>query len=127
MAPKFKTWNERLAWILTTRGVRKSELAKACGVSRSSVQEWVDGTTGDLKLDNLFSACDLLKIRPRWLALGQGGVDDNSPSPRLQELIAVLEDVPEERLHLVEEFAAALANAPKGKEPRPRTAASAAR
>lgn len=79
MPPRYRTWNERLNWALRDRGVTKAELARACDIERASVTEWTNGKTKDPKLRPFFLACDLLKVRPRWLALGEG-MPDLAPS-----------------------------------------------
>lgn len=125
MAAKLKTWNERLVWALERRKVRKAELARACGIERSSVQEWADGKTGDPKLAPFFAACDYLRVQPRWLALGEGPVDTAPLPPRTAKLVQALEHVPDEQLHIIEEMATALARSPTD-PPRARPTVSAA-
>lgn len=75
MRTKHKTWNERLNWALEKRRMKKSELARACGVERASITDWTNGKTKDPKLAPFFRACDALQVRPRWLALGEYPVE----------------------------------------------------
>lgn len=69
------TWNDRLNWALHERGMSKAALARACGIERASVTEWTNGKTKDPKLQPFFLACDALRLRPRWLALGEGPIE----------------------------------------------------
>lgn len=75
MRTKLKTWNERLNWALEDRRITKAELARACGIERASMTEWTNGKTKDPKLAPFFKACDALRVRPRWLALGEYPID----------------------------------------------------
>jgi transcriptional regulator with XRE-family HTH domain len=92
MGGKLRTVNERLLWAMQhnnkgerrARRVANAELAKACGVRRASVQDWLNGKTKNLRLEYFFGACDYLNVRPRWLALGEEPVaplPDDSPQP----------------------------------------------
>lgn len=81
---KAETWNDRLNGLLEERSVRPAKLARACKMTRASVNEWTKGTTKNPKLDNFFAACDALKVRPRWLALGDLPMEplpDDAPPP----------------------------------------------
>jgi transcriptional regulator with XRE-family HTH domain len=75
MRTNLKTWNERLVWALKDRDVSKSELARACKIERASMTEWTNGKTRNPQLAPFFAACVKLRIRPRWLALGEPPVD----------------------------------------------------
>lgn len=93
-----KTWNERLNWAIEHRRVTKAALARACSVTRPSIGEWTDGTTGDPKLEPFFAACAFLNVRPQWLALGEEPIE---PEPTLnstlvQEIAQQLVRRPEE-------------------------------
>jgi transcriptional regulator with XRE-family HTH domain len=76
------SWNDRLTLALRIRGVTKAELARACRIERASVTEWANGKTKDPKLVPFFLACDKLRIRPRWLALGEGPMELSDLSMR---------------------------------------------
>jgi transcriptional regulator with XRE-family HTH domain len=95
MARKLTTWNQRLDWAMERRGVKNADLARACNIQRASITEWRDGTTKDPKLAPFFAACVKLRVRPRWLALGEEPIDprpDDAPPqiplPELIELVA---------------------------------------
>lgn len=89
---KLSTWNERLSWAMSDREVRNAELARACKIERASVTEWRNGKTKDPKLAPFFAACEFLRIRPRWLALGEEPIeplpDDAVQHPTLPALLA---------------------------------------
>lgn len=95
MRGKSKTWNERLNWALGDRSMRHVDLARACKMSRPSVTEWTNGTTKNPRLDKFFAACGALRLRPRWLALGEEPIDplpDDAP-PRYTELVREIADM----------------------------------
>ena len=128
------TWNDRLNWAIQARGVKKAELARACGVERASVQEWTDGKTKDPKLGPFFAACVFLRVRPRWLALGDGPVDplpDDAPYPAppppmtdlLLELAARLKNLGEDDQRRILELIMRMPEAAAPHPPKRRAAA----
>ena len=66
------TLGQRLVKAIKFRNASKSGLASYCGVSKSAVTQWCNESTNDLKMANLFSVSEFLKIRPEWLGTGQG-------------------------------------------------------
>lgn len=88
---KLRTWNARLDWAMEDRNVKNADLARACKIERASITEWRNGKTKDPKLAPFFAACAKLKIRPRWLALGEEPIDplpdDAVQPPSLTELL----------------------------------------
>jgi len=59
--------------IKKARGKLSQELvAKAVGVTRESVSQWENGTTKDLKIQNLFKLAKFLKKNAEWLGTGDG-------------------------------------------------------
>ena len=67
-----KTLEERLRKALMDAGRKQTELAKACGVTKGAVSQWLSGTVKTLEGVNLISAADFLKVNPTWLANGTG-------------------------------------------------------
>jgi SOS-response transcriptional repressor LexA len=65
-----KQLNERLRHALTRISASQTELAKACGVTKGAVSQWLNGTVRTLEGMNLISAAKFLKVRPEWLADG---------------------------------------------------------
>lgn len=63
---------ERIKAAREAAAVGKSELAKAVGVSPSSVTQWENGDTKALEGANLLSAARKLNVNPEWLATGRG-------------------------------------------------------
>jgi transcriptional regulator with XRE-family HTH domain len=100
MTKKTTTWTERFLCALEHRGMKPGTLARICRISRASMAEWTSGQTKNPKLDNFFMACDELRIRPRWLALGdlpkEPQADDAPPpfSDRVMEIAEMLERRP---------------------------------
>lgn len=72
------TWNKRISYALTARGLKAASLARACKIAPSSVQEWLDGETRNITAVNAVKACGFLRIRIEWLILGHGvsGLDE---------------------------------------------------
>lgn len=102
---KPETWNDRLNRILEERGIKPAELARQCHISRASINGWTNGTTNNPRLDNFFAACDFLRLRPRWLALGHKPMEpqkDDAP-PAYTELIRQIADELEVRSERVQQ------------------------
>lgn len=67
-----KTLAERLQWAIDQAGIKKTELARACGVTRGAVSQWFNGGTLSLEGSNLTNAAKATGINPHWLATGTG-------------------------------------------------------
>ncbi|QWA52917.1 sulfurtransferase [Pseudomonas amygdali pv. lachrymans] len=52
--------------------VSQAALARACGVTAPSVNDWVSGKTKTIEGQNLLLAADFLQVVPLWLATGKG-------------------------------------------------------
>lgn len=50
----------------------QAALARACGISTASVNNWFSGETKSLKGENLLKAAAYLRVNPTWLASGKG-------------------------------------------------------
>ena len=71
------TLAERMKKALLVSGISQQELAKACGVTHSSVSFWVSGKTKALKAESANKAAACLGVSPRWLAEGVGEMKTN--------------------------------------------------
>lgn len=53
-------------------GLTQAEVADAAGISEMAVSYWETGKTKNLRLEHLFKVADFLKVRARWLGIGDG-------------------------------------------------------
>lgn len=60
----------------------QSEIAKASGVSKQALTDWVKGRSKDLKPHHLFAFADACGVEARWLATGKGPMLAKSPPPQ---------------------------------------------
>lgn len=63
---------ERLNECLSLRGIKPATLAKRCGVSRTTVKYWLDGTTKDPKTEHLIKLAEVFGVDAEWLRTGEG-------------------------------------------------------
>lgn len=66
------TLKDRLESRLLLPGKNKTGLARACGVTPGAVTQWCDGSSANLRMENLVDAADYLECKIRWLATGKG-------------------------------------------------------
>ncbi|QHE96831.1 LexA family protein [Pseudomonas cannabina] len=67
------TFKERLKLAMAgPPKVSQAALARACGVTAPSVNDWVSGKTKTIEGQNLLLAADFLQVAPLWLATGKG-------------------------------------------------------
>ncbi|SNS16343.1 LexA family transcriptional regulator [Pseudomonas segetis] len=73
--------HERIAKAIRESGLKKQEVAKACGVANSAVTQWINGDSKSMKPENLFALAKLTGFSPKWLAIEEGPevLDDESP------------------------------------------------
>ena len=69
-----QTFGERLAQAMQDEGLSQADLARAIGVSRSAIHQIINGASKGLRPEHLILACRRLRVRPEWLALGEGPV-----------------------------------------------------
>jgi len=69
-------------------------LAKLCGVARSTVYLWRDGTTQTLEGDNLLKAARVLGVRPEWLGEGRGPMIQDESMDNVAEVAFTNNKVP---------------------------------
>lgn len=53
-------------------GIDVAVVAKACGVSKQAVYQWMNGSSRSLKGDNLVAVARVLRVDPGWLSTGKG-------------------------------------------------------
>lgn len=67
------TLAERLNEVMTKNpSLTKTGLWKACGLSSGAVTHWFNGSTKELKGDNLLKAAVYLGVNVDWLSNGKG-------------------------------------------------------
>lgn len=68
------TLAERLQFLIENSPVKitKADMARACSIKPSSIQDWFNGRTKNLEGSNLFKISELFKCSPMWLAEGKG-------------------------------------------------------
>lgn len=71
------TLGERMRIAREKRGMTQRELAREVGVSSQAISLIENGTSKGLRPENLIAVCDALRIRPRWLAIGKGPMQDD--------------------------------------------------
>jgi phage repressor protein C with HTH and peptisase S24 domain len=54
--------------------ISQAALARACGITPPSVNDWLSGKTKAIEGENLLHAAELLKVTPMWLATGRGAM-----------------------------------------------------
>ena len=64
--------HERIARAIQLSGLKKGEIAAACGVANSAVTQWISGESKSLKPENLYALAKVTGFRAEWLAIGEG-------------------------------------------------------
>lgn len=64
--------HERIAKAIAASGMKKGEIAAACGVANSAVTQWISGESKSLKPENLYALAKATGFRAEWLAIGEG-------------------------------------------------------
>ena len=72
----------------------QSGLAKACGISRASVNAWVNGKTDSIDGKYLTTAAYYLGVSAQWLSTGEGPMRPGSGGPSLAISAASLAPAP---------------------------------
>jgi transcriptional regulator with XRE-family HTH domain len=70
-----KTLAERIAFALEKSGKTQADLVRATGAKSSSVSNWVNGRTQNLKGENLARAAQFLGVAEAWLGAGAGPME----------------------------------------------------
>lgn len=73
-----------------------TELARKMKANRQTVHRWVNGEGDKITPRLLFRMADILKVNPRWLALGEGSPTmPTDPSLEESEALALFRALPE--------------------------------
>lgn len=71
--------------------ISQAALARACGITAPSVNDWLSGKTKTIEGQNLLLAADFLKVLPMWLATGKGAMrKDSSSGNKIEEKTATV-------------------------------------
>jgi len=79
---EMQSMGDRIRQLRVARGLTQPELAEICGVTKSAVSQWEDGSTSDIKLIPFLKLLDALKTDGRYLVYGEdrGPAPDSDPS-----------------------------------------------
>jgi len=92
---------DRLAWAMQKAGVSRSDLADACEVSTVAVGKWINNTSKNMKMDNLFTAAESCLVNAKWLGTGKGNpsagimaiyTDVSGPDLQIARDLSMLDD-----------------------------------
>lgn len=75
---RMETMGDRIRALREARGYTQTQLGELCGVSKSAVSQWEDGTTSDIKLVPFLKLLDALKTDGHYLVYGP---DREPPGP----------------------------------------------
>lgn len=85
------TINGRFADAMRAAGFRTQvEFARAAGLSKQTVGDWMHGRTANIRPENLVRAADALGVEIRWLATGEGPRRRRALLPDVQEAAEIL-------------------------------------
>ncbi|AVH36992.1 phage repressor protein [Pseudomonas monteilii] len=88
------TLQERLRQIMAgPPKVSQAALARACGITPPSVNDWISGKTKTIEGQNLLLAAEFLGVAPKWLATGRGPIRKASSLPEGSNVEAALQPV----------------------------------
>jgi hypothetical protein len=66
-----KNWHLRMKEVMDERELLPPDVARMCGLKTPhAVYQWLDGTTKNLKMDNLYAFCLATEIHIEWLISG---------------------------------------------------------
>jgi len=64
--------HERIAKAISVSGLKKGEVASACGVANSAITQWITGESKSLKPENLYALAKATGFNAMWIAIGEG-------------------------------------------------------
>ena len=105
------TWNERVGERRRALNLTKTELAKRCGVSVPTAQQWESGEIEETSASNFDRLAKVLEVSVNWLRFGTY-VDDedlmagltNTQQQTVRTLINTLREQNEEAVQIAEEL-----------------------
>lgn len=66
-----KNWHLRMIEVMEEQGLQAPDVARICGFKTPhAVYQWLDGTTKNLKMDNLYAFCLATETHIEWLISG---------------------------------------------------------
>lgn len=65
---------KRIAASLASKGMTRAELARACGVTKAAVTQWMSSETKALKASSIIAIANALDVSPAWLETGKGSM-----------------------------------------------------
>ncbi len=84
-----------------------TSLADALGVTRAAINQWCNGDSENLRLENLFSLCEIADMSVAYVAMGYGPRGPYKADAELLELAGILAGVdPIRRQKLTDEILA---------------------
>jgi transcriptional regulator with XRE-family HTH domain len=79
-ADGMEAMGERIKRLREAQGMTQAQLGELCGVSKSAVSQWEDGTTTDIKLIPFLKLQEVLKTDGHYLVFGPDRAPDSDPS-----------------------------------------------
>jgi transcriptional regulator with XRE-family HTH domain len=70
-AVPMETIGDRIRTLRVARNLTQEQLAKACGVTKSAVSQWEDGSTKNVKLQTFMMLLDALSTDANYLIFGE--------------------------------------------------------
>lgn len=77
-ASAMSSFADRIGHVIRLRGETNASLARAIGISKQAVGDWVSGKTKNVRPDNLVAAARHLRVRIEWLAIGESPMEPNA-------------------------------------------------
>ncbi len=82
--PYMETMADRIRTLRKAKGLTQEGLGKLCGVSKSAVSQWEDGSTKNLKLEEFLTLVDVLGTDPHYIVFGE----ERSPTGKHRRPVA---------------------------------------
>jgi transcriptional regulator with XRE-family HTH domain len=73
--PITETMGDRIRTLRQARGLTQEELGEACGVSKSAVSQWEDGSVENVKLKTFLKLIEVLRTDHDYLVWGPDRTD----------------------------------------------------
>lgn len=83
-----QTLSERVMLILDDMKISQTELARIAGVTKGAVNQWLNtGPGATMKPEPAFSISDQTRFAARWLMIGEGPIEKETPNMREKALL----------------------------------------